>query len=369
MISSIMQSYPLPYLSLEEAIEKQFKLVEVITSHFRDNEFLSYGDVGLNQLSNAPLYTRKVEAVLAEYFSAESCVLVRGAGSGALRYALISVLQPKENILLHNAEIYPTTAISINSMGLEKIFADFNSAKDMENILAAGNIKTMLLQISRQKLSDSYDATKVIDIAKTHGINNIITDDNYTVMKVKKIGVEIGADLSTFSLFKLLGSQGIGCILGKKYLIDEIKNMNYSGGSAVQGFEAMECLRGLVYTPVTFALQAKVLDAVLNRLNNNEIQDVESAVIANTQSRVIIVKLKKAIAKQVINNAVKFGAVNYPVGAESKFEITPMFYRCSSTLLKENPQYADYLVRINPMRAGVDTTINILKRSIAISTK
>ncbi len=38
-------------------------------------------------------------------------------------------------------------------------------------------------------------------------------------MKVKEIGSELGADLSAFSTFKLLGPEGIGCIVGKKELL------------------------------------------------------------------------------------------------------------------------------------------------------
>jgi hypothetical protein len=36
-----------------------------------------------------------------------------------------------------------------------------------------------------------------------------VTDDNYAVMKVPRIGCQCGADLSCFSLFKLLGPGGV----------------------------------------------------------------------------------------------------------------------------------------------------------------
>ncbi|MDO7204817.1 aminotransferase class V-fold PLP-dependent enzyme [Paraclostridium bifermentans] len=68
----------------------------------------------------------------------------------------------------------------------------------------------------------------------------MITDDNYAVMKVEYIGVEVGADLSCFSLFKLLGPEGIGCIVGKSTYIDKLIKTNYSGGLQVQGHEAID---------------------------------------------------------------------------------------------------------------------------------
>ena len=59
--------------------------------------------------------------------------------------------------------------------------------------------------------------------------------------------MQCGADLSCFSSFKLLGSEGIGVVIGQSELIARIRTFQYSGGSQVQGHEAMDVLRGLVY--------------------------------------------------------------------------------------------------------------------------
>jgi len=42
-----------------------------------------------------------------------------------------------------------------------------------------------------------------------------------------------------------------------------------------------------------------------------------------------------------------------------------MFYRVSGTFLKSNPQLEDYMIRINPMRAGADTIIRVLDEAVA----
>ncbi|MDR2008413.1 MAG: aminotransferase class V-fold PLP-dependent enzyme [Alphaproteobacteria bacterium] len=361
-----MNSYPLPCLSLQQAMQKQFDLVETITQHFKNNEIFNVGDVGLHPQNNAPIATGKVESVLKDFFHGESCILVRGAGSGALRFALLSMLGNGDSILLHNAPIYPTTQTNIEAMGLKQVFCDFNNPADVAETIKNNKINAVLVQISRQQLADNYNAADVIAMCKEAGIP-CITDDNYTVMKAEKIGNELGADLATFSMFKLLGHQGIGCIVGSHKYIEKIRKMNYSGGSAVQGFEAMECLRGLVYAPVALAIQANVLTEVKQILDGGEIPVVDSCSIVNAQSRVLLVQLKQPIAKKIIEVAKDFGAATYPVGAESKFEIAPLFYRCSSTLLRANPEYADSLIRINPMRAGAATVIKILKQSIEVS--
>ena len=70
------------------------------------------------------------------------------------------------------------------------------------------------------------------------------------------------------------------------------------------------------------------------------------------------------IAKKVLAAAEKHGALPNPVGAESKYELAPMFYRVSGTFLRSDPTYADTMIRINPNRAGAETVLRILAESI-----
>jgi hypothetical protein len=51
-------------------------------------------------------------------------------------------------------------------------------------------------------------ADVIAEIKKVNPLLPIITDDNYAVLKVPKIGSELGASLSCFSTFKLLGPEG-----------------------------------------------------------------------------------------------------------------------------------------------------------------
>ncbi|MFR6345590.1 MAG: hypothetical protein ACLUN9_02225 [Enterocloster aldenensis] len=52
------------------------------------------------------------------------------------------------------------------------------------------------------------------------------------------------------------------------------------------------------------------------------------------------------------------------VGAESKYEMIPMFYRVSGTFRKADPTLEHRMIRINPMRAGADTILRIIKESV-----
>ena len=100
-------------------------------------------------------------------------------------------------------------------------------------------------------------------------------------MKVPFIGAELGADLSAFSAFKLLGPEGVGIIVGKAKYIDLIDQQNYSGGGKVQGWQAMEILRSLVYTPVALAIQAEENDKLVTTLKNSNIPEIKDVFLAN----------------------------------------------------------------------------------------
>lgn len=359
-----MKTYPLESLTIEEATKVQFRLVDEITKEFNGKDILTMGDLGVASSNNMPLTTFKVEKVISKFFNQESASLVRGAGTGAIFQALSASMKSNDKILVHTSEIYETTKVSFKQLNLQVIQCNFNNLDEIIDTLAKYDIKGALIQYSRQSINDSYDIKEVIKTIKSVKDIPIIVDDNYTTLKVKKIGVELGADLSCFSSFKLLGPQGVGVIVGKKKYLDTIKTFHYSGGSQVQGFEAMEVLRGMVYAPVALAIQATQLDEIVKRLNEKEIDLVEEAVIANAQSKVVLVKLSKPIAKDVLKHTVELGGAAHPIGAESKFEISPMFYRLSKTMRDENIEYENQWIRINPMRSSASTVIRILKEAI-----
>lgn len=365
-----MQVFPLENISLSEAIAKQFALVDCLCAHFTGEESLSRGDLGVKQPANKPLFTMKAEAVLADFFHTEAAVLVRGSGTGAIRYGLSALLNCNQKILIHQAAIYPTTEVSFKMLGLQPVVADFNNYAEIKAVLKADpEIKAALVQISRQKIDDRYDAATVIKTIKETADIPILTDDNYCVAKTARIGAECGADLSCFSAFKLQGPEGIGCAVGKEKYIAKIRSMHYSGGCQVQGWEALEVLRGLTYAPVLFALTDLTLQELRKRLLTAEIPEIKDAYIVNAQSKVLLVEFNKPIAKRVLKTAEKYGALPNPVGSESKYEIAPLFYRVSGTFLKTNPRYGDYMIRINPNRAGAETVLRILKTSITEAVK
>lgn len=360
-----METYPLQSLTIEQAMALQFSLVDAITKEFPGNEILTRGDLGVVMGYNQPVYTRRIEKVLASFFECEDALLVRGAGTNAIRLALHAHLKSGQTILVHDAPIYPTTETSFDMLHLNIEKVNFNDTAAVINRLNQGNIDGVLIQVTRQKLDDSYNLGELISaIRDVHKTIPIITDDNYSALKTEKIGAQYGADAACFSTFKLLGPEGIGCIVGTKKTVEYLRKINYSGGGQVQGHEAIDVLRGMIYAPVSLAISAKVSEEVNEQLNRGVVRCVEQSFIVNAQSKVVVLKLQEPIAKQVIEKACQLGALPNPVGAESKYEFSPLFYRVSGTFRKADPDAEHYMIRINPNRSGAKTILSILEMAI-----
>lgn len=359
-----MKTFPLQSLTLADAQQKQFALVDTLCRHFPGADFLAGGDLGLTPGLNQPRVTQRVEKVLADAFHAEAAVLVQGAGTGAIRAGLAALLKPGQRLLVHDAPVYPTTLVLTAQMGIELVRADFNDLRAIEQAIADYQPNAALVQHTRQQPQDSYVLAEVLAVMAQYGIP-ALTDDNYAVMKVDRIGCECGATLSTFSCFKLFGPEGVGAVVGKAEVIADIRSTLYSGGSQIQGGQALEVVRGLVFAPVMHAVQAGVTERLLSLLNDGAIPEVKRATIANAQSKVLIVEFHQPIAVRVLAEAQKRGALPYPVGAESKYEIPPLFYRLSGTFREADPDMGDYAIRINPNRSGEETVLRILRESVS----
>ena len=121
-----MESYPLQYISLDEAIEKQFKLIEIICKNINGRDILNLGDLGVEKTNNMPLRTRSVEKIIAEFFGGEDSFLVRGSGTNALRLSFIELLKNENQILVHDAPIYKTSEFNLKSMKVNILKYNFN---------------------------------------------------------------------------------------------------------------------------------------------------------------------------------------------------------------------------------------------------
>lgn len=359
----------LPSLSIQEAQEKQFKLVDRMSRYFKGRQFLSMGDLGVSPAYKRPEQTYLVERVLADFFEAEDCALVRGAGTGAIRNILSMLLSPGDEMFIHTAPVYTTTKETLRILGIKTVQADYNHLEEVRMAIRSNqNPKVFYIQHARQQPTDHYQLAEVIKAVKEERPDlPIVVDDNYCALKTKGIGVELGADYSTFSGFKLLGPEGIAVIAGKKEAIERVHHYNYSGGGQVQGYEAMQLLRMMTFAPVSLAIQNEQVEELCRRLNEGAVNGIRAAYMTNAQSKNVIVELEDPIAQSVISISDEYGAATHPVGAESKYEIIPMIYRVSGSFLEAQPELKEYGLRINPMKSGAGTIIGILEKVIPLA--
>ncbi|GAA3752564.1 aminotransferase class V-fold PLP-dependent enzyme [Streptomyces tremellae] len=353
---------PLPSVPVEDAVRTQFRLLEKTAAHFEGPQLFE-ADTGVVPGLGRPRTTARVEAVLAAFLGAEDAALVQGAGTGAIRAALQAAVSPGEPLLIHRAPVYRTTAVTLRGLGVRTAEVDFNDRAALADALAGGRFRWAYVQHSRQRLTDSYDPAEVLAACAAAGVRTLV-DDNYAVLRVPACGVELGADASCFSLFKLHGPEGVGAVVGSRDLVERVRADNYSGGGQVQGHQALDALRALTHVPVLWAVQSRVGAEVAERLAAGEVPGVRDVRLANVQDRCLIVLLDRPVARELPAVAARHGAAPYPVGSNSRYEIAPLVYRMSGSSLDDAPELADWAVRINPMRAGADLVIEILRRSL-----
>ena len=349
-------THPLPTVSLPDAMARQFRLLECVANHF-DGHRLFSADLGVTPEWGRPDATRRTEETLAEFFDAPAAALVQGAGSGAIRAMLTAALGPGERLIVHSSPAYATTGTTFRAMGLDLVETDFNTAP------AEAEARYVYLQHARQLPGDSYDPAEVIARYAAVGVRALV-DDNYAAFRTPRTGVEMGAEASALSLFKLLGPEGVGLVVGSRDLVDRVHADNYSGGGQVQGHQALDALRALTHVPVLWAVQSAVVTEVAERLSAGEVPGVAQVRVANAQDLCVLVQLDAPIAPKVIEAAARHGAATYPVGANSRYEIAPLFYRLPGTYLSDAPRLADWTIRINPMRAGADLVLTILTSAL-----
>lgn len=357
----------LPALSMQEARRLQFRLVDAITHEFSGDAWLTRGDLGVGRDNAGSQYTRAAERALARMFGCEEAVFVTGAGTGAIRAALFALLPPLSRIVIHDAPVYSTTAVTFRAAGYQLERADFHVQEQLQRAITREDVQAVYIQHTRQQLSDHYALSEVLHTVRAQRPELlVIVDDNYAVANTPVIGVELGADVSAFSAFKLLGPEGIGIVLCSRAIAQRIRADMYSGGTRVQGFQAQEALIGLTQVFVANAGTQEVAAEIVARVQAQESSQIDMAYVANMQSPVILLRFHEPVAALVIEQAARHGAAPFPVGAMSRYEIIPMFYRVSGSLLAAlGADEARHWIRINPMRAGTETVFAILEKALA----
>jgi hypothetical protein len=364
-------------MPLAEAVAAQFRLVDVmqsvmgsdaaLTEDFGQARALGTLDFGAG---GRPFATARVEETLSVYFGVADAVLVAGAGTGAIRAMINAALEPAQAMVLHRAPLYKTVGPVARHMGLQLIPSDFNDPESLVTELRSGAPAALYLQHVPQQLADRWQPAEVIGLARESAPGlQILADDNYAVMRVPRLSVQLGADASAFSMFKLLSRANIGCVLGSKPLVTRIRRDLSSAGCQVQGPDAMQALRSLVYVPVALALQDQAVVEAADRINalvaEGGLDGVAGAVAAQPAIRSVVLVLGQPVAEEFLASAWRHGSPSRSVGEEAAPEVLPLFTYLTGTFLRGSPGLERWCVRINPMRGGPDAVLRILRAALA----
>jgi hypothetical protein len=355
-----------PIMGIEEAAAWQDAWVEAVTRRFAPlGSPLAGGEVGIGGEAGRPRATIACEEALVDVFGGAEAILVRGGGTGALRLALFATVPSGGRLLVHEPETYLTTRLTLEAMGVELVLCDFNRVESIEAALEAGCLDAVLIQHMRPRLEDSYLLADVV--AAVRGASPsvpIVVDDNYAPLKAPRLGVAVGADISAFSLFKHGGPEGIGCVLGRTGTAARILPFMNSGGSIVQGPEAIAVVEALGRAALPTARQTIVNREIGRRLAAGEVAGVRRAVACHCPETIVLVEFDEPIAEGVRRAAGNLGAATRPVGMESYHEVVPAFIRPSKSLISDQPGIEEQVVRINAMRAGPDLVVDLLRRAV-----
>lgn len=360
-VTRLPETFPLATIPLADAVARQFRLLECVAARFEGPQLFE-ADAGVVPGLGRPRTTARVEAVLAEFLGAEDAALVQGAGTGAIRAALGAAVSAGEPLLIHRAPVYRSTAVTLRGLGVECVEADFNRPRDLKEALAGGRFRFAYVQHARQRLGDSYDPGGARRLRGRRGADG----RGRQLRRAAGPGVRGGAGRRRLLLLPVQAARarGVGVVAGARDLVGRVRRDNYSGGGQVQGQQALDALRALTHVPVMWALQSQVTREVAARLAAGEVPGVAEVRVANAQDRCVLVRLERPVARELPAVAARFGAAPYPVGCNSRYEIAPLFYRLSASSLEDSPGLADQAVRINPMRAGADLVLGILRRSL-----
>ncbi|HEX7291616.1 MAG TPA: aminotransferase class V-fold PLP-dependent enzyme [Conexibacter sp.] len=358
---------PREAMTVAEAAAWQERFVAIVTRHFTgDPGLLGGGDLGMDPALGRPAATAAAERVLADAFEAEECALVRGAGTGAVRLALFAAVPPGGTVLAHSAPTYLTTRLTLEAMGVRLAEVDFDDADALAAAIGELRPDALLVQHMRPRLEDRYEVDEVVRAARAaHPDVRVVCDDNYAPLKMERIGVQLGADVSAFSLFKLGGPEGVGCVLGHHTLVRPARRCMLSGGSQVQGPEAIAVIRALARAALPMAHQAVVTREIAERLQDGEVDGVLAAFAVNTPETTVMVELERPCAEAVREAAAALGAAIRPVGMESYHEVVPAFLRPSKSAIERAPGIEHHVLRISAMRGGADLVVELLRAALA----
>ena len=239
-----MQGKPLVFLDNASTTFKPQCVLDAMNDYYTDYTSNSHrGDYDLCNRVDNEVYKTRVE--VASFLNCEVNEVVFTSGDTealnliAYGYAL-NVLKKDDVILLteveHASNVLPwyriceLTGAKVKFIELENSKVTLNKVKDA--FAQYKNIKIVSLAHIGNVLGYRIDAKEIAKVCHEHG-SIFILDGAQSVPHIKTDFKDLDVDFITFSAHKMCGPTGVGCLIGKASLLEQMSNFHLGGGMNV----------------------------------------------------------------------------------------------------------------------------------------
>jgi len=211
------------------------------------------------------------EKRLANLEGAEDCV-VFSSGMSAITTTILTLIQSGDHIVITDDSYKKTLEFCrfyLKQFGVECTIVPFGDYEVLEKAIKK-NTRFIFSESPTNPYLNIFDLVKIKKIADKYNVLTLI--DSTFATPVNQRPIEFGMDLVLQSATKYLGGHNdilAGAVLGKKELVDKIRNLHKSMGGLIDPHCCYLLLRGLKTFPLRVKKQNEIALKVAEFLKNH----------------------------------------------------------------------------------------------------
>jgi cystathionine gamma-synthase len=250
-------------------------IIQTSTFTFRDSKHIEdYTKKGMEHFEYGRYGnpTAKIaEKRLADLEGAEDCV-VFSSGMSAITTTILSLVQSGDHIVITDDSYKKTLEFCksyLKQFAIGCTIVPFGDYKGLEKAVKK-NTRFIFSESPTNPYLNIFDLVKIKNIADRHNVLTLIDSTFATPLNQRPI--EFGMDIVLQSLTKYLAGHNdilAGAVLGKKDLIDKIRNLHKSMGGTIDPHCCYLLLRGLKTFPLRVQKQNESALTIARFLENH----------------------------------------------------------------------------------------------------
>jgi cystathionine gamma-synthase len=211
------------------------------------------------------------EKRLADLEGAEDCVVFT-SGMSAITTTILTLVQSGDHIVITDDSYKKTLEFCrsyLKQFGVECTIVPFGDYEILEKAIKK-NTRFIFSESPTNPYLNIFDLVKIKKIADKHNILTLIDSTFSTPLNQRPI--EFGMDLVLQSATKYLGGHNdilAGAVLGKKEIVDRIRNLHKSMGGLIDPHCCYLLLRGLKTFPLRVQRQNETAFKIAEYLENH----------------------------------------------------------------------------------------------------